>query len=68
MRLRELRKSKGITQEDLASELNLTQKRISRYETGENEPDFATLVRFADYFDVSVDYLLERTDNPKVNR
>lgn len=49
-------------------DLSLTQNSISRYETGEREAGYALLIKFADYFDVSVDYLLERTDNPKVNR
>lgn len=68
MRLKELRKSRGISQLKLAIDLNMNQNSISRYENGEREADYATLVRFADYFDGSVDYLLERTDNPKVNR
>lgn len=46
----------------------MTQNTISRYENGTREADYKTLIRFADYFDVSIDYLLERTDNPKVNR
>ena len=68
MRLRELRKSRGISQLKLAIDLNMNQNSISRYENGEREADYATLILFADYFDVSVDYLLGRTDNPKVNR
>ena len=68
MRLKELRKSRGISQLKLAIDLNMNQNSISRYENGEREADYATLVKFADYFDVSVDYLLGRTDNPKVNR
>ena len=48
-------------------DLNLTQNTVSRYETGEREPGIAELVRIADYFHISVDYLLERTDNPKMN-
>jgi len=48
--------------------LNMNQNSISRYETGEREADYSTLIAFADYFDVSVDYLLGRTDNPKTNR
>ena len=52
----------------LAMELNLSQNSISRYETGEREADYATLIAIADYFGVSVDYLLGRTDNPRVNR
>ena len=68
MRLRELRKQKNINQIKLAMDLETTQNTISRYETGEREADYATLIRIADYFNVSIDYLLERTDNPKMNK
>ncbi|MBR2341177.1 MAG: helix-turn-helix transcriptional regulator [Clostridia bacterium] len=68
MRLRELRKKKKISQLKLAMDLTMNQNSISRYETGEREADYETLIRFADYFDVSIDYLLERTDNPKMNK
>lgn len=68
MRLRELRKQKNINQVKLAMDLETTQNTISRYETGEREADYATLIRIADYFNVSIDYLLERTDNPKMNK
>ena len=68
MRLKALRKSYGISQLKLAMGLNMNQNSISRYECGEREADYSTLIKFADYFDVSIDYLLERTDNPKVNR
>lgn len=68
MRLKELRKARRITQLKLAMDLNLTQNTVSRYETGEREPGIAELVRIADYFHISVDYLLERTDNPEMNR
>ena len=64
MRLKELRKSRNITQQRLAIELNLNQNSISRYESGEREADYQTLLALADYFNVSIDYLLERTDNP----
>ena len=66
-RLKELRKTRRITQLKLAMDLNLTQNTVSRYETGEREPGIAELVRIADYFHISVDYLLERTDNPEMN-
>ena len=68
MRLRYLRKQKGISQLKLAMDLSLNQNSISRYETGKREADYALLIKFADYFDVSIDYLLERTDNPEMNR
>ena len=65
VRLKELRKKRGISQLKLAMDLGLNQNSISRYETGEREVDYATLIRLADYFQVSIDYLLGRTDNPK---
>lgn len=67
MRLKELREKKNISQLKLALELNMNQNSISRYETGAREADYKTLIAFADYFNVSIDYLLERTDNPKRN-
>lgn len=57
-----------MSQITLAMELNMNQNSISRYETGEREADYATLIAFADYFNVSVDYLLGRTDNPQMNK
>lgn len=68
MRLKELRKSRHITQLKLAMDLHMNQNTISRYETGEREADYKTLIMFADYFNVSIDYLLGRTDDPTFNR
>ncbi len=62
MRLRELRKAKGISQLKLALDLHTNQNTISRYETGEREPCISELIRIADYFDVSIDYLVGRTE------
>lgn len=64
MRLKSLRKERGISQVKLALDLNLSQNTISRYETEIREADYKTLILIADYFNVSIDYLLERTDNP----
>ncbi|MCR4692695.1 MAG: helix-turn-helix domain-containing protein [Firmicutes bacterium] len=66
MRIKELRKSKNISQIKLGIDLNMSQNTISRYETGEREPSISDLIRIADYFGVSVDYLLGRTDNPDI--
>lgn len=66
-RLKELRKKKKISQVKLSIDLNLNQNTISRYENGIREADYKTLILFADYFNVSLDYLLGRTDNPKIN-
>ena len=68
MRLKQLRKEKGISQLKLALDLNMSQNTISRYETGEREADYRSLILIADYFNVSIDYLLKRTDNPNINR
>ena len=67
MRLKALREKRGISQLKLAMDLDMNQTSISRYETGAREADYKSLIKFADYFDVSIDYLLERTDNPKTN-
>ena len=67
MRLKELRKKKGISQLKLAMDLNMNQNSVSRYESGTREADYKTLIAIADYFNVSIDYLLERTENPKRN-
>ena len=64
MRLRELRKQRNITQLKLAMDLNMNQNTISRYENGEREAGYRELILLADYFDVSIDYLLGRSDEP----
>ena len=56
-----------MTQLKLAMELNMSQNTISRYENNERDPGIAELILIADYFNISIDYLLERTDNPKIN-
>ena len=61
-RLKKLRKDRKISQLKLAIDLNMNQNTISRYENMEREADYETLVKFADYFQVSLDYLLGRTD------
>ncbi len=68
MRLKELRKKRGISQVKLAIDLSMSQNTISRYETGSHEADYETLIKIANYFDVSIDYLLGRTDNPLINK
>ena len=52
----------------MALDLNMSQNTVSRYESGEREPGISELLRIADYFHVSVDYLLERTENPEINQ
>ena len=66
LRLKQLRKARGISQVKLAMDLNTGQNTISRYENGEREPGIDELIRIADYFRVSVDYLIGRTDYPEM--
>jgi transcriptional regulator with XRE-family HTH domain len=61
-RIKNLRLEKNISQNELAKALGLTQQAISAYENGLREPDLETLNKLANYFNVSVDYLLGRTD------
>ena len=64
-RLKYLRKTRKISQLKLALDLNMNQNTISRFENLEREADYETLIKFANYFDVSLDYLLGRTDKEK---
>jgi transcriptional regulator with XRE-family HTH domain len=59
-RLKQLRTNKELTQRELAKQLSLSNGSIAMYETGKREPDFNTLEKIADYFNVSTDYLLGR--------
>ena len=68
MRLKELRVKRKISQLKLAMDLGMNQNSISRYENETRQADYDTLIKLADSFGVSIDYLLERTDNPKMNK
>ena len=67
-RLRELRKKKGYTQLALQMKTGIEQALLSKFETGERVPPTETLIRLADFYEVSIDYILCRTENPKINR
>lgn len=62
MKLNELRKKRNLSQAKLAKELGLVRSTICQYEKGNRQPDQETLIKIADFFNVSVDYLLGRTD------
>lgn len=68
MRLKQLRKEKNITQLKLAIDLNMSQNTISRYENGQREAGYKELIAIADYFNISIDYLLERTDKKETTK
>lgn len=61
-RLKTLRIEEGLLQKELAEKLSLTQQTISLYESGSREPDAETLIKIADFFEVSTDYLLGKTN------
>ena len=67
-RIRNLREDKDLTQTQVAKMLTMSQTGYSKYETGENDIPTNILIKLADFYDVSVDYLLNRTDNPKTNK
>ncbi|EAD1840413.1 XRE family transcriptional regulator, partial [Listeria monocytogenes] len=61
-RLSELRKKKGFSQYKLADELGFSRGQVANYEQGTREPDYQTLLKIAEFFNVSTDYLLGRDD------
>ncbi len=63
-RIKELRISKGLTQKQLAKETVISERGIQNYELGERVPTLQALIALADYFDVSLDYLVGRSDDP----
>lgn len=64
-RLRELRTSQNITQEELGKKFNVIKQTISSWENGNSRPDIDIATKLADFFDVTTDYLLGRTDDPQ---
>ncbi len=66
--LRKIREKRNINQLKIAMDLEISQESISKYETGRAFPSKIILLKLADYLNCSVDYLLGRTDNPKINK
>lgn len=63
-RLVSLRKERGLTQKQLAAEMNISELAIQHYEAQRRKPAFDFLISLADFFDVSLDYLVGRSDDP----
>ena len=61
-RLKSLRKEKGLMQSELAKALNTTQRKVSYWETAKIEPDLAMLLKISNFFEVSLDYLIGKTE------
>lgn len=66
--LKKLRKARGLTQIAVQMDTGIDQSLISKYENGERIPPTDVLVLLADYYGVSIDYILCRTDNPKLQK
>ena len=64
-RLRDLREDRDLNQTQIAKILNMSQTGYSKYETGENDIPTNILIALANYYRVSIDYILCQTDNPK---
>lgn len=67
-RIKELRSSKGLTMEKLGKDIGSTRATICNFENGQRKPSLDMLIKLADYFDVSIDYLVGRTDDPKLHQ
>lgn len=66
--LKQIRKNKGYTQIAVQMKTGIEQSLLSKFETGERTPPTETLLRLADFYNVSIDYILCRTDNPQINK
>ena len=64
-RIKTLRESIRLSQKDLAAKLGISQSGVNRYENKQSEASYETLLRYADFFDVSLDYIYGRTDKPQ---
>ena len=67
-RLKELRKQAGLTQIQLQLKTGIEQALLSKFENGQRVPPVETLLTLADFYQVSIDYLLHRTDKPEINK
>lgn len=66
--LRKLRKEKGLSQIAVQMQTGIEQALISKYENGERVPPTETLIQLADFYGVSMDYIMGRTDRKEINR
>ena len=66
MRLKDIREDNDLKQEEIAKILNIKQNTYSQYETGNRQIPIDLLIKLADFYNISVDYILRRTDNPKL--
>ena len=67
-RLRQLREDLDLRQIDVANETGIDQKTLSNYETGKTNPDSYSLIKLADFYHTSIDYIVGRTDSETDNK
>ncbi len=67
-RLQQLKKDNNLLQKTIAIDNGLSLRAYQYYERGEREPSLSTLISLANYFNVSLDYLVGRTDKPEINK
>ena len=67
-RLRNIRKLQNKTQKEVADSIGLGERNYQSFEYGTSKPSFDTLISLADYFNISLDYLVERTDDPILHK
>ena len=65
IKLKALRESIRLSQKDIAERIGISQSAVNRYENNQSEASYKTLLLYADYFDVSLDYIYGRTDQPQ---
>ena len=66
--LKEMRISFNYTQKQVASNIGITERKYQRYEANDQRPSFDILISLADFYNVSLDYLVGRTKNPEINK
>ncbi len=67
-RLKELRTGKKVTQRKVAEVLGVAPRNVQNFEYGTARPKLDNVIKIADFFNVSIDYLVGRTDNPQISR
>ena len=67
-RIIEIKLNKNLLQKDIANAIGVSPRNYQRYEKGEQQPTLPIVIKLADYFDVSLDYLVGRTDNPNSHK
>lgn len=67
-KLRQLRKARKLTQVELQMRTGIEQSLLSKFENGERVPPTETLILLAEFYNVSIDYILCRTENPQINK